>query len=147
MVVMLKAISLSSLALMVLAILGLFASDSLFSSSPAVIGVQCLAAALMIWARLTFGLRSFHPAANPTKGGLVTTGPYRFIRHPIYTAGCLFTWASIFSHLSLKALALGLLMILGALGRMLCEERLVAQKYPAYRDYARLTKRMIPYIF
>jgi hypothetical protein len=62
---------------MVLAILGLFGSDSLFSLSPAVIGVQCLAA-LMIWARLTFGLRSFHPAANPTRGGLVTTGPYIF---------------------------------------------------------------------
>jgi hypothetical protein len=69
MVVVLKAISLSSLALMVLAIPGLCGSDSLFSFSPAVIGVQCLAVALMIWARLTFGLRSFHPAANPTRAG------------------------------------------------------------------------------
>src|SRR5690242_9779288 len=100
MVDMLKAISLSSFALMALALLGLFFSDSLFSRSPSVIGVQCLAAALMIWARLTFGLRSFHATANPTEGGLVTTGPYRFIRHPIYTAVCLFAWAGVFSHLS-----------------------------------------------
>jgi protein-S-isoprenylcysteine O-methyltransferase Ste14 len=41
-------------------------------------------------ARVTFGRRSFHAAANPTAGGLVTTGPYRLIRHPIYTAACLF---------------------------------------------------------
>lgn len=144
---MLKAVSIASFALMVIAILGLLASDSLFSPSPAVIGVQCAAAALMIWARITFGRRSFHAAANPTEGGLVTTGPYRFIRHPIYTAVCLFGWAGIVAHYSLRAVALGLLLFLGALGRMLCEEQLVTQKYPAYRVYARTTRRMLPYIF
>jgi len=40
----------------------------------------------MLWARLTFGGRSFHAGANPTAGGVVTTGPYRFVRHPIYAA-------------------------------------------------------------
>ena len=147
MAVMLKALSLASFVLMIIAILGLVASDSLFSPSPAVIGVQCAAVALMIWARVAFGRRSFHAAANPTEGGLVTTGPYRFIRHPIYTAACLFCWAGILAHYSPKALGLGLLLFLGALGRMLCEEQLVREKYPAYRDYARQTRRMLPFIF
>lgn len=147
MVLMLKAISLSSFVVMVIAILGLFAVDSLFSPSGAVIGVQGLAVALMIWARVSFGVRSFHATANPTEGGLVTTGPYRFIRHPIYTAGCLFAGAGILAHPSLRALGLGLLLFLGALVRMLCGERLVMQKYSTYRDYARVTKRMVPYIF
>lgn len=30
-------------------------------------------------------------------GGLVTNGPYRFIRHPIYTAVCLFVWTGVLS--------------------------------------------------
>lgn len=42
----------------------------------------------MAWARLTFGRRSFHASAVPTAGGVETRGPYRFIRHPIYTAAC-----------------------------------------------------------
>jgi len=141
------AVSLASFVLMVLALLGLLATDSLFSPSPGIIAVQSVAVALMIWARVTFGRRSFHAAANPTAGGIVTTGPYRFIRHPIYTAACWFGWAGVFGHYSPKALALGLLLFAGALGRMLCEERLMAQTYPAYRGYTRGTKRMLPYVF
>lgn len=60
--------------------------------------VQVVAAALMLWARFTFGGRSFRAGANPTEGGLVTTGPYRFVRHPIYTAVLLFLWAGVASH-------------------------------------------------
>jgi hypothetical protein len=41
---------------------------------------------------LTFGARSFHAGANPTDGGVVTAGPYRFFRHPIYAAILYFLW-------------------------------------------------------
>jgi len=144
---MLKVLSLVSLLLMVVALVGLYMGDSLFSPSPVVIVSQCLAAVLMLWARITFGSRSFHAAANPTAGGLVTTGPYRFIRHPIYTAACLFGWAGALHGGSVLALLLGLLLFAGAVGRMLCEERLVAGVYPEYQAYAKATKRMIPYVF
>lgn len=142
-----KAVSLVSFVVMVLALLGLLMSDSLFSPSPAVIAVQCLAGLLMLWARWTFGRRSFHAAANPTAGGLVTSGPYRFIRHPIYTAVCLFGWAGVVHGGSVLALLLGLLLLAGALGRILSEERLLVETYPEYQAYARVTKRMIPYLF
>ena len=38
----------------------------------------------------TLGLRGFHLTAESTEGHLVTAGPYLAIRHPIYTAVCLF---------------------------------------------------------
>ena len=101
----------------------------------------------MLWARFTFGSRSLHASAEPTAGGLVTTGPYHFIRHPIYTAACLFGWAGILANWSLVAGGLGILLFAGAVGRMLCEERLVTAMYPAYREYAKITKRMLPYAF
>jgi protein-S-isoprenylcysteine O-methyltransferase Ste14 len=144
---MLKVVSIGALLLMVLAVAGLVATDSLVSPSPVVIGVQCLAVALMLWARMTFGGRSFHAAANPTAGGLVTTGPYHFIRHPIYTAACLFCWAGVAAHLSVVAVLLGVLLFIGGLVRMLSEEHLVTQAYPEYRQYAETTKRMVPYLF
>jgi len=77
----------------------------------------------------------------------VTTGPYRFIRHPIYTAASLFIWAGVLSNWSVLAGWLGVLLLVGAIVRMLCEERLVVAAYPEYRDYARTTKRMVPYVF
>ena len=62
----------------------LFVIHHLLASSPTLLAVQACAVLLMLWARATFGLRSFHPTANTTQGRLVTTGPYRYWRHPIY---------------------------------------------------------------
>lgn len=144
---MLKTISLAALLLMALALVGLVFRGAFFSSQPVAIMMEVAAAALMVWARLTFGHRSFHAAANPTAGGLVTTGPYRFIRHPIYTAVCLFGWTGILMHWSLINVLLGILLLAAAVARMLCEEHLMIEIYPEYRGYAQTTRRMVPYIF
>ncbi|MGH9443866.1 MAG: methyltransferase family protein [Thermoanaerobaculia bacterium] len=144
---MLRVLSILGLVLMAACLLGLWAVRSLFSPLPAVIAVQAAAACIFIWARLTFGLRSFHAAANPTEGGLVTTGPYRFIRHPIYTAACLFAWAGAAAHGTPAGLAFAAVMTAGAIVRMLCEEQMVTARYPEYREYARRTKRMVPFVF
>ena len=146
-VTMLKVISVVSFLLMIAGLLGLIATHSLLSRAPVVIAAQVGAFALMVWARVTFGLRSFHAAADPTGGGLVTTGPYRFVRHPIYTAVCLFAVAGALAHVSLVSLGLALLVLLGAIGRMMCEELLLLQRYPEYADYAAKTKRMLPFVF
>ena len=144
---MLKVISILGLVVMIGALIGLYKIGVLLTPQPIAIALQLTAIALMIWARVTFGRRSFHAAANPTAGGLVTTGPYRIIRHPIYTAACLFGWGPIITHLSLVSVAFGILLLLGALVRMLCEEPLVKQKYPEYVEYAKVTKRMVPFLF
>lgn len=132
---------------MIGALIGLYKIGVLFTPQPIAIALQLIAIALMVSARVAFGRRSFHAAANPTAGGLVTSGPYRVIRHPIYTAACLFGWGPIVVHWSLVSVALGILLLLGALMRMLCEEQLVKQKYPEYVEYAKVTKRMVPYLF
>ena len=142
-----KAISIVSFILMAGALLGLIAIHSLFSSVIIVIVVQALAVALMLWARIVFGRRSFHAAASPTEGGLVTTGPYRYVRHPIYTAVVLFVFAGVASHISWASGGLALLALLGAVGRMLIEEKLLVERYPEYSEYASKTCRMIPYVF
>jgi protein-S-isoprenylcysteine O-methyltransferase Ste14 len=144
---MMKAISILGLLVMIGALVGLYKIGVLFTAQPIAIALQLIAVALMIWARITFGRRSFHAAANPTAGGLVTTGPYQIVRHPIYTAACLFGWSAIVVHWSLVSVAFGILLLLGALMRMMCEEQLVKLKYPEYVEYAKVTKRMVPYLF
>jgi protein-S-isoprenylcysteine O-methyltransferase Ste14 len=144
---MLKLISILGLVVMIGSLVGLYEVGVLFTPQPIAIALQLIAVALMIWARITFGRRSFHAAANPTAGGLVTTGPYGIIRHPIYTAASLFGWGPIVVHPSLVSVALGILLLVGAVVRMMCEEQLVKQKYPEYVEYAKVTKRMVPYLF
>src|SRR5678815_5205020 len=97
---MLKTLSILGYIGMIGGLLGLLSTRTLFSSSPLVIALQILALVLFLWARVTFGRRSYHLVANPTEGGLVTGGPYRYIRHPIYAAFCLFTLAGMAAHWS-----------------------------------------------
>jgi protein-S-isoprenylcysteine O-methyltransferase Ste14 len=144
---MLRTISLAALLLMALALAGLLVRGAFFPAQPVAVIAEVAAVALMVWARLTFGRRSLQAAADPTAGGLVTTGPYRYIRHPIYTAACLFGWSGILANWSQINVVLGVLLVAGAIGRMLCEERLLIEAYPEYRAYARATKRMVPYVF
>ena len=144
---MLNAVSIAGYMAMVGALIGLFLRRALFSSSPLVIAIQIAVLLLFAWARFTFRWRSFHAAANPTKGGLVTSGPYRYIRHPIYTAMCVFAWAGIAAHWSWLAILFGGLMMLGAVVRIFIEEKLVTTRYPDYVAYAAKTWRMVPFVF
>lgn len=144
---MLKVASILGLLVMIVALACLFRIGALISPQPFVIALQVIAAALFVWARLTFGWRSFHASADPTPGGLVTTGPYRYIRHPIYTAACLFALGGVLSHWSALSVTLGVLLFVGGLIRMLCEEQLVTNTYPEYLAYKKATKRMLPYVF
>jgi protein-S-isoprenylcysteine O-methyltransferase Ste14 len=144
---MLKALSVLGYLAMVGGLMGLLLTRSVLSPYPLVIVPQVAAVALMIWARIAFGRRSFHLAANPTAGGLVTMGPYRFVRHPIYTGVCLFVTAGAVVHLSWTTALLAGLVWIGALGRLFCEEKLVVARYPEYQQYAATTSRMIPFVF
>ena len=124
---MLKAVSMLGYIGMLGGLVGLLAMRAVFSPSPFTIVLQIAAVLLFVSARVTFGWRSYHVLANPTEGGLITSGPYRYIRHPIYTSD-MRTWTR-------------------ALRGAPIEETLVAGRYPEYADYATKTWRMIPYVF
>jgi protein-S-isoprenylcysteine O-methyltransferase Ste14 len=144
---MLKALSIIGYVGMMGGLVALIAMRAILSVSPLVICVQATGVILAVWARLTLRRRSFHVGADPTEGGLVTGGPYHFIRHPIYTAICLFTGAGVAANWSWAAGACGGLVIGSLVMRMFCEEKLVAERYPEYQQYAATTWRMIPYIY
>ena len=128
-------------------VVGLLLAHHLFAHSPVLQAVQVAAVALLLWARMTFGLRSFHPAASTSKGGLVTTGPYRYWRHPIYAAIIYFVWAGQLEAPALLPLALAALATLGLVARMLIEERFLTLAYPEYPNYTKKAKRLLPLVF
>ncbi len=132
--------------LLLAALLGLLFQGEILATGPLGWTLQVLAVLLMIWARITFGARSFHLSASPTEGGLVTKGPYAFIRHPIYAAVLLFVWTAVISNISLVNIGCGVVACIGAMLRIISEERLVAERYPEYAEYAARTKRLVPYI-
>jgi protein-S-isoprenylcysteine O-methyltransferase Ste14 len=144
---MLKPLSIVGYLGMIGGLVVLLATRSLFSPSPLIISLQVVAILLLLWARITFGRRSFHVVANPTEGGLVTGGPYRFIRHPIYAGVCLFTAAGVAGHWSWNAGLCAGLVLVSTVIRIFCEEDLVARRYPEYTQYKARTWRLIPFVY
>ena len=142
-----KLISVIGYLLMITAVLSLAAMHLLFSFSAVVIVVQLLSVVLMVWARKTFGMRSFHVTANTTEGALITNGPYKFIRHPIYASILYFAFAGIMANLIVVSVLLFMLLIAGCFIRIFTEEKYLKIKYPEYKEYSIKTKRIIPYIF
>jgi len=141
----LERASIAATAVLPITIVGLFVQQALFATRPGLVVVQVLAVILVLWARITFGMRSLHYAANPTGGGLVTSGPYRFVRHPIYAAILFFIWAGVASRTTLLSVGLGILVSAATALRIVAEERLVTARYPEYAAYAARTKRVIPF--
>ena len=120
---------------------------ALLGTGPVTIGIQIASMLLLLWARITFGWRSFHATANPTAGGLMTRGPYRFLRHPIYAAIICALWAGIAPHFSTNCSLVALLASALLVVRMFAEEQLLQEEYPEYAEYARHTSRMLPFLY
>jgi protein-S-isoprenylcysteine O-methyltransferase Ste14 len=132
------------------AVVALYLRHELLAANPVAIALQVAAVLLMAWARITFGRRSFHAAANPTAGGLVTWGPYRYWRHPIYSAALLFLWSGVLSHgFDPVAIALAVVGTVMTIVRVLSEENLLRAEFTGsdgYEAYARRTKRFVPFV-
>jgi protein-S-isoprenylcysteine O-methyltransferase Ste14 len=140
-------LSVLAFAAMVVGLAGLYHSRALFAAHPLVIAVQVAAFLLMVAARITFGRRSFHAAANPTAGGLVTSGPYAYVRHPIYAAVIYFVWAGALDHFSWGVIAYAALITVGAFIRMHLEEYFLARTYPQYPAYKSRVRRIVPFVY
>jgi len=132
----LRKVSLGATAILVVAVLSLLFRRSLFAHAPLFLALQVAAGALMLWARLTFGGRSFHAGADPTQGGVVTHGPYRFVRHPIYGAILLFVWAGVAAHGTTLSVLTGIVATAALAVRTVAEEELVFEIYPEYAEFS-----------
>jgi protein-S-isoprenylcysteine O-methyltransferase Ste14 len=83
----------------------------------------------------------------PEARRLVTGGPYRVVRHPLYAAEILAACAFVLVNPGALPVAVLAPFIATQLLRARFEERLLTHTYPRYRDYARGTRRLIPFVW
>ena len=89
---------------------------------------------------------SVYPEIKP-KARLITTGPYRYIRHPMYSALMLMMLGiALYNGHWLNGLGLAM-VILAVVNKARVEERLLPAFFPDYPDYAARSKRFIPWIY
>ena len=89
--------------------------------------------------------RSFSIMAEARE--LVTSGPYRLVRHPLYLAEEIATIGSVMQFLSAWTAMLFVVHIVFQLRRMWNEEALLTKTFPEYAAYKKKTARFIPGIY
>ena len=113
------------------------------------VGLVLFAAALAfaVWARVHLGRNWGTPMTRKDDPELVTSGPYRLVRHPIYSGilvagvgtGLALSWSWL--------IPVGLAAIYFIYGATV-EERYLAEQFPEdYPAYTRSTKMLVPFVF
>jgi protein-S-isoprenylcysteine O-methyltransferase Ste14 len=83
----------------------------------------------------------------PEAGTLVEDGPYRFVRHPVYSGGILFAAGLSLALSPLALVPTAALAVAWAL-KASVEERFLRERFPAYHKYSsRVRYRLIPYVY
>ena len=101
---------------------------------------------LAIWARIHLGRNWGMPMTRKDEPELVTSGPYRFVRHPIYS-GILLALLGTALATDLYFLIVLAIMCVYFTHSARVEERLMSAEFPdAYASYRARSKMLIPFI-
>ena len=108
---------------------------------PLALGFMLAGTVLAFWSAWYLG-KSF--SLLPQARTLVTTGPYRFVRHPIYLGGLLITVGEVWLRFSPLVIGLNALFVAAQIVRLRYEEEILDRTFPEYRAYRARTSALIP---
>lgn len=126
---------------------GMVLTGPLLASRPVYLVLELLSIALGLWAIGTMTLRNLTILPDLRTGSrLVTHGPYRYVRHPMYSAVLLVTLALLLDSFSMVRFIIWCILVADLWIKLNYEEQLLLGHFGEYKDYQRHTKRLIPYI-
>ena len=110
------------------------------------VGLALLGFALLQWAQNTLGKNWSDTPRMMKEQSLITSGPYQFIRHPIYTAFVLILGSTLFISANwLIGLAWIGMTVIEVASRIGFEEKLMLEYFgDPYREYMKRTGRLLP---
>jgi protein-S-isoprenylcysteine O-methyltransferase Ste14 len=110
------------------------------------VGIALLGFALLQWAQNTLGKNWSDTPRMIKEQSLITSGPYHFVRHPIYTAFVLILGSTLFVSANwLVGFAWLGMTLLELASRIRFEEGLMLEYFgDSYREYMKRTGRLLP---
>jgi protein-S-isoprenylcysteine O-methyltransferase Ste14 len=109
------------------------------------LAVGVAGAVLLVWAAVLLGRLLIHEAAVREDHALVESGPYRFVRHPVYAGYLALLLGSGVASLNVCLLLLWPVSLLGILIQAASEEQLLTAKFGQdYECYVGRVGRLVP---
>jgi protein-S-isoprenylcysteine O-methyltransferase Ste14 len=109
------------------------------------LAVGLAGAVLLVWACVRLGRLLIHEAAVREDQALVTSGPYRFVRHPVYAGYLALLLGSGVASLNVCVWLLWPVALLGILIQAASEEKVLGERFGQdYERYLRRTGRLVP---
>ena len=104
---------------------------------------------IVLWAKKTNKFfSSVVRIQSERKQTVCTDGPYRYVRHPGYIGGLIFTIGTPFMLGSFWGLFPAIITIFLVFGRTYLEDKTLKNELPGYKEYAKKVKyRFIPFIW
>ena len=106
-------------------------------------GVFVAGVTLRAWAIREFGVQYSHRVVRISEGGLISSGPYRVLRHPAYAGMLLANIGFVGFFASPASIAALALLIAAVLWRIRVEEDVLTES-PQYRAFADTRCRIVP---
>jgi len=129
-----------------LAIIGL--TGPIFANPLLLLLIELSGLFLGIWAVLTMRIGYFNIAPEPLSWSkMVSQGPYRFVRHPMYLALLITTLPLMISDFSTLRLVFWFILLVDLVIKLGYEEGLLQEQFPEYIHYQKQTARLLPGIY
>ncbi len=113
-----------------------------------VLAIEIVSVVVGVWAILAMKLHTVTVLPSVKKGGqLCTSGPYRVLRHPMYTAVLLLLLAFLLNNYSHLGLVVFVIVLVDLIVKMNVEEKILLSHYSDYINYMSKTKRIIPFLY
>jgi len=94
------------------------------------------------------GIGNANVAPIPKQNGkLITSGPYRVIRHPMYLAQLIAVLPLVIDYFTWIRLGVFVLLMITLLVKMVYEEKHLKQQFSDYVEYVERTKKILPFIY
>lgn len=111
-------------------------------------GLAALGVSVAVWAWVTMGWTRLRVMPDPRHDAvLIDWGPYRWIRHPMYSGLLLFTLGLIVHDGGPRRWLLFGLLAAVLVAKATIEERILCESLPGYPGYRRRTGFFFPQIF
>src|SRR3984893_13776377 len=112
------------------------------------LGLAICGVGLSIWARLILGENWSSSPSIKQNHRLIVTGPYRLVRHPIYSGLLIALLGSALQHGLVRSFLAVLTCAVGFYLKVSVEEQFMVQRFgEAYLRYRRNVNALFPYIF